>query len=103
MTASQAMTVPEAVMVLSLPDRASLNEIHARYRDLVREWHPDVSMHDPHQSHEMFIRVREAYMVLAGYCMNYRISFRPEDIRADSGYDSQEFWMNRFGDDPIWG
>jgi hypothetical protein len=97
------MTVPEAAAVFSFNGTASLNEIHARYRELVREWHPDVSGHGPDQSHEMFIRIKEAYDILVNYCINYQISFRPEDIRKGSGYDSREFWMEHFGDDPIWG
>ena len=33
--------------------------------------------------------------------MNYH--FQAEDIRESTDYDSREFWMSRFGDDPIWG
>jgi hypothetical protein len=35
--------------------------------------------------------------------MNFEISFLQEDIRKGTDYDSREFWMSRFGDDPIWG
>lgn len=80
-----------------------MNEIRARYRELAKEWHPDVSGQEPDVAHERFIRIREAYCLLEEYCMNYELSFRPEDIRAETKCDSREFWMDRFGDDPIWG
>jgi hypothetical protein len=97
------MTVPEAAEVLGITDRASLNGIHARFHELVKEWNPDVSEHDPDLSHTMFIRIKEAYDILVEFGMNVELSFRAEDIRKGTDYDSREFWMTRFGDDPIWG
>ena len=98
-----AMTVPDAASAFGIAGGASLNEIHARFRELAKEWHPDTLEHDPRLSHETFIRIREAYKILVDYCMDYEISFRPQDIRKGTGYDSREYWMSRFGDDPIWG
>ena len=103
MTVQSPMTVPEAAGVLGITGGASLNAVHARYRELAKEWHPDVSKHDPDLSHVTFIRIKEAYDILVDYGMNYELSFRAEDIRKGNGYDSREFWMARFGDDPIWG
>ena len=103
MTAPANMTVSEAAAVLGLEGEASLNAIQARFRELAKEWHPDVTAHDPGEAHTTFIRIREAYEILVNYCMNYEISFRQGDIRKGNGYDSKEFWMSRFGDDPIWG
>lgn len=99
----QILTVPEAVNVLGIPGKASLNGIHTRFRELAKEWHPDVSDHDPETAHVTFIRIREAYELLVDYCMNYEISFEPGEIRHGTSYDSREFWKSRFGDDPIWG
>ena len=96
------MTIPEAANVLGIPGRESLNGIHTRFRELAKEWHPDVSGHDPDLSHVMFIRIREAYDILVEYGMNYEISFLAEDIREGTHYDPCEFWKARFGDDPIW-
>ena len=97
------MTVPEAAAALGLSEGACLNAVHARFRKLAKEWHPDVTSHEPAESHDTFIRIREAYEILIEYCMNFEISFRPEDIRRAPDYDSREFWRSRFGDDPIWG
>jgi len=103
MTARLTMTVPEAAAVLGVTGGASINGIHNRFRELAKEWHPDASRSDPALSHDTFIRIKEAYDILTDYCMNYEISFRKEDIRHGTGYDSKEFWMSHFGDDPIWG
>jgi len=37
------------------------------------------------------------------YGVNYELSLWPDDIRGGKDYNTREFWMNRFGDDPIWG
>lgn len=103
MSARSPMTVAEAAEVLGITGRVSLNGIHARFRELAKEWHPDVSQHDPGLSHDTFIRIKTAYDILVDYCLNYEISFSSEEIRKGSAYNSREFWMSRFGDDPIWG
>jgi len=103
MITRSTMTIPEAAEVLGIADRMSLNGIHTRFRELVKEWHPDVSQHDPDLAHTKFIRIKEAYDLLMEYGMNYELSFRAEDIRKGTEYDSREFWMTHFGDDPIWG
>jgi DnaJ-class molecular chaperone len=103
MTNRSTMTIPEAAEVLGITGRVSLKGIHLRFHELVKEWHPDVSQHDSHLSHITFIRIKEAYDILVEYGMNYELSFQAEDIRENNDYDSQEFWMSRFGDDPIWG
>jgi len=103
MTTRSTLTVPEAAGVLGITGAASLNTVHTRFRELAKEWHPDVSRHAPALSHDTFIRIMEAYDILVNYCMNYEISFKQEDIRKGTDYDdSKEFWMSRFGDDPIW-
>ncbi|MGA2914371.1 MAG: J domain-containing protein [Methanoregula sp.] len=103
MVIRSTMTIPEAAKVLGITGRVSLNGIHTRFRELVKEWHPDVSQHNSDLSHVTFIRIKEAYDILVEYGMNYELSFRAEDIREGTDYNSREFWMSRFGDDPIWG
>ena len=103
MTTRSPLSIPEAAEVLGITGMASLNRIHARFHELVKEWHPDVSQHNPDQSHVTFIRIKEAYDILVKYGINYELSFRDEDVRKGTDYDSREFWMNLFGDDPIWG
>ncbi len=98
-----AELVRDAADLLGIRDQASLPEIRALYHDRVREWHPDVSRKDPVESHEMTIRLREAYELLVEYCMNHPFSFRAEDLARELADAPADYWMERFGDDPIWG
>lgn len=93
----------EAAEVLGIQDKASLNEIRQTYREQIKKWHPDVSRQDPAVSHEMTIRLKKAYDLLVDYCMNHVFSFRIEDLSEDLELSPADFWMERFGDDPIWG
>ncbi|HQA80198.1 MAG TPA: hypothetical protein PLV96_05325 [Methanoregulaceae archaeon] len=51
----------------------------------------------------MTIRIKKAYDLLVDYCMNHVFSFRIEDLSRDLEQSPADFWMERFGDDPIWG
>ena len=93
----------EAAEVLEIREHASLNEIRQRYHEQIKRWHPDVSNKDPTISHEMTIRIKEAYDLLADYCSNRVFSFRIEDLARDLEQSPADFWMERFGEDPIWG
>jgi hypothetical protein len=95
--------VREAAELLGIRDRASQSEIRVRYSEKLKEWHPDVSQKDPAESHEMTIRLKEAYDLLVDYCMNRPVSFRLEDLEKDLAQNPADYWMDRVGDDPIWG
>jgi hypothetical protein len=103
MTARPSLSVRQAADILGIAETASITEIRSRYRTLAKEWHPDVSCYEPEDTHNRMIRLNEAYDILIGYCMQYEISFRPEDVRQASGSRQMDTWMERYGDDPIWG
>lgn len=93
----------EAAGLLGILGRASFNEIRQAYHEQIKKWHLDVSTQDPSVSHDMMIRVKMAYDLLFDYCMNHPFSFRIEDLTKDLEQSPADFWMERFGDDPIWG
>jgi preprotein translocase subunit Sec63 len=97
-----AEALREAAEILGIQERASLNEIRSCYYEQIKVWHPDVSMKDPAMSHEMTIRLKKAYDLLVDYCMNHTFSFRIEDLARDLEQSPADYWMERFGDDPIW-
>jgi hypothetical protein len=103
MNARFSLSVREAADILGIAEQASINEIRSRYHALVKEWHPDVSDYDSEDTHNTMIRLNEAYDILISYCMQYKISFRPEDLRNTAGTGPMDTWMERYGDDPIWG
>jgi hypothetical protein len=45
-------------------------------------------------------RLTEAYNTLLEYCQDFRIPLKPS---ADDPTDDEDWWMNRFGNDPVWG
>jgi len=98
-----AGSLREAADLIGIREQASLHEIRALYLERIREWHPDVSWKDPADSHEMTIRLKEAYDLLVEYCMNHPFSFRVGDLARDLAEAPADYWMERFGDDPIWG
>jgi hypothetical protein len=93
----------EAAEVLGIQEHASLNEIRQKYHEQIKKWHPDVSQQDPAVSHEMTVRLKQAYDLLVDYCMNHVFSFLIEDLARDLEQSPADFWMERFGEDPIWG
>ena len=103
MTARSSLSIREAADILGIAQQASINEIRSRYHALVKEWHPDVSDYDSEDTHNTMIRSNDAYDILIGYCMQVEISFRPEDLMQTTETDPMDTWMERYGDDPIWG
>jgi hypothetical protein len=103
MTARSSLSTREAADILGIAEQASINEIRSRYHALVKEWHPDVSDYDSEDAHNTMIRLNDAYDILIGYCMQVEISFRSEDLMQTTETGSMDTWMERYGDDPIWG
>lgn len=98
---SGSQEIAEAAALLGLPERATLAEIKASYRQLLRQWHPDISGGDPAQCNEMTRSITAAYKVIMLYCNHYRYSFTEEEI--DRHASDEEWWAGRFGRDPLWG
>ena len=93
--------IDEARILLELPEYATMKEIKANYRRLLRRWHPDRHGEHAEQCAEMTRRLVDAYETIITYCKNYRYSFTEEEVIT---YGSDEdWWMKRFGSDPIWG
>ena len=97
-----AKALREAADVLGVRERASLNEIRARYHERIREWHPDVSQSDPAASHGVTVRLAAACELLCAYCLNHVFSFAPGDLARELETAPADHWTERFGDDPIW-
>lgn len=98
-----AVNLKDAADLLGISGEASLCDIQRRFSELIKEWHPDVSEHDPRLAHEMTIRLRSAYEILCIYCTHYPFSFLIEDLEKNLEQTPAEYWKERFGDDPIWG
>jgi len=91
--------VEQARDILKLGDRATLGEIKRAYHRLSKEHHPDLAAGDPDKEEFMY-QVTSAYELLIGYCNEYRFPLAPDE---NSLYDAEDWWMDRFGQDPLWG
>jgi DnaJ-class molecular chaperone len=98
------VTYREIIMakeLLDLPEQASLKEIKAHYRRLLRQWHPDRCREDIEKCEEMTGRITSAYACIRGYCDQYKYSFASEEIKKYMSVE--DWWFERFGSDPHWG
>jgi DnaJ-class molecular chaperone len=87
----------EALRVLGLGERASLKEIKARHRELVKRHHPDSgNASEP----EIIRQVNAAYRIVYDYVSAYRFSFAEDEFYEQN---PEERILMQFADDPLWG
>jgi hypothetical protein len=86
----------QALEVLSLTGRATLQEIKARHRVLVKRHHPDAVGGD----NESIRQINAASQLLLAYCRDYRFSFSREEFLEQR---PEERLRQQFAQDPIWG
>jgi preprotein translocase subunit Sec63 len=91
--------ISEARKVLGIPEQATLSEIKAKYRKLIKKWHPDINRENLDQCDEMTKKIVNSYTIILGYCTEYKISFSQEEVKKY--LSEEEWWSDRFGNDPI--
>lgn len=87
----------EALLVFGLGERATLKEIRARHRELVREHHPDTG---GAEDGERIRRINAARRVLLEYVESYRFSFSEDEFYEQN---PEERLRRQFMADPVWG
>jgi len=90
----------KAADLLSLDDRASRDEIKKAYHRLCKKYHPDTNTSGKKHNHEMLCQLTNAYELLMRYCDEYKIPLRFDEKDIE---DDEDWWLNRFGQDPLWG
>jgi preprotein translocase subunit Sec63 len=93
--------ITKARQILGLYEFATLKDIKDKYRELLKEWHPDLCMENEDSRKEKTIEIIKAYRTIMNYCEHYRFSFSRGEI--EKYISAEEFWAKRFGSDPIWG
>lgn len=86
--------------ILGLGDQATLPEIKLAFRLYSKQHHPDIAGDTGENRQKMQVAV-EGYQVLLDYCAKYQ--FPLVLAEGDLELDDEEWWMNRFGQDPLWG
>jgi len=91
-------------MSLNIPKQASILEINKIYKELLYQWHPDRCKEEKEICHEKTQQIIEAYKTVLAYCEHYRFSFENSALQKNFRSDNAlRDWLERFGDDPIWG
>jgi hypothetical protein len=99
MNRKEWQALEEAGKLLALGDRATLGEIKRAYYRLSKQHHPDTAGEDHSPENDMMYRLTEAYNLLMRYCDEYRFPLSKPDGDI---YDAEDWWMDRFGQDPLW-
>jgi len=86
-----------ALRVFGLGERATLQEIKTRYRELAKQHHPDGGETD---DPEEIYRVNEANRVILEYVESYRFCFSEREFLEQN---PEERLRRRFMADPVWG
>ncbi len=84
--------------LLGLGEKASLGEIKKAYRLLCKQHHPDLA--DPGEADLPMHDLTDAYRLLLDLCENYPVPLPPAELEPQS---DEDWWMERFGNDPLWG
>jgi hypothetical protein len=87
----------EAIDVFGLGDRATLQQIKTRHRELVKTHHPDLSNTE---NQDAICKINVAHKILIDYCNGYRFCFSEEEFLAQT---PTERLKRQFGWDPVWG
>lgn len=93
--------VEQARELFRLGERATVNEMKYAYRQMCKKYHPDRAQKGDQKKYaEIMCRLTEAHDLLMRYTKGYRFPLTPE---KDDIYDPEDWWMHRFGQDPLWG
>ncbi|RJX28096.1 MAG: J domain-containing protein [Desulfurivibrio sp.] len=100
MTRKDWEKIAAARVLLGLEEKATLADIKKAYRRMSKKHHPDLAeSREGKQAAVAMHEITAAYQVLLRYCQNYRF---PLVMQQDT-LDPEDWWMDRFGQDPLWG
>ena len=102
MTREERRQIELARSLLGLGERASLREIKKAFRAASKEHHPDMATEQQKGGGEQLPmhEIVAAYETLIAYCESYPVPLVAEEVEE---LDGEEWWLDRFGQDPLWG
>jgi hypothetical protein len=101
MTREEWQAINEARQLLHLDEQATLGEIKRAYRKMCQRHHPDVAGEESVADGVIIRELTRSYDLLMRYCNQFRIPLTPGD--GEGMEDPEDWWMHRFGRDPLWG
>lgn len=100
MTREEWQALEAARQLLNLGDRATMGEIKRAYRKMCKLHHPDCVGEESAADAAIIRELTRGYDLLMRYCEHFRIPLAPTD---EENVDPEDWWMDRFGRDPLWG
>jgi hypothetical protein len=101
MTRKEWEQITRAAQLFGLEEQATLNEIKKAFRRLSKKHHPDLQKTSKQSAEKIEMhKLFEAYQLLLEYCANYTFPLVPGE---DEPLDGEDWWFERFGQDPLWG
>ena len=100
MTREEWQAIDEARQLLNLAERATMGEIKRAYRKMCKLHHPDVAGPEAPADGAVIRELTRGYDLLMRYCEQFRIPLVPA---AGDHIDPEDWWLDRFGQDPLWG
>lgn len=98
---SKYQDIIEAKELLNLSERESMEKIKSKYRQLIKQWHPDKFNANEEKCNEMTKKLNTAYKIIMIYCEEYKYSFAEGEVKRYLSIE--EWWSSKFGNDPLWG
>lgn len=101
MTKDKWKQIQAAKEILGLDDKVTRADLKKIYRRLSKKFHPDTAeKEDARQKGAHFLDIAKAYTIIMEYCDHYPVPLSPDE---ESSMSAEEWWMDRFGQDPLWG
>jgi len=69
------MDIVMALKILDLPPFITKDDIKKRYKELAKEYHPDIA-----KDSSKFLEIKEAYKIIMEYIENFRYSFDEDEL-----------------------
>lgn len=88
----------DARELFELGERATLQKIKTKHRELVKRHHPDQD--NEKKDDGMILKINAAYEILKTYCENYQFCFSEAEFLEQL---PEERLRRQFGWDPLWG
>ena len=89
-------SLKDALEILGITERATLEQINQRHRALVKRHHHN---RGNEATSEPILRINAAYELIRAYCKNYRYCFTEEEFLEQV---PSERLRRQFDSDPIW-
>lgn len=100
MTRTEWKQICWAKELLGLGNKATLADIKNAFRKMCKIHHPDMNRAESSKNNEIISQLVQAYEILLTYCNQYQFPLIPD---GDEEVEPDDWWMDRFGQDPLWG